>query len=150
EQCEAAADCPGSDECHACVCGSESLSSAAAAHRKKTTTTTTATTSTSTSRVSTTSTASNSTSTTRPTTTTSSTSTSRPRTTTQTGSSTSTTVPGQLFEAPNPWNSDVSSLPKSATSDGIVQALAAAGGWGLGSMRIDFSIEVLQADATTP
>jgi serine/threonine-protein kinase len=28
--------------------------------------------------------------------------------------------------------------------------LAAAGGWGFGSLRIDFSIEVLQADATTP
>src|SRR4029077_10505130 len=66
------------------------------------------------------------------------------------GSTTTTTVIGQLFEAPNPWNTDISTLPKSATSDGIIGALGAAGGWGFGSMRIDFSIEVLQADATTP
>jgi len=41
-------------------------------------------------------------------------------------------------------------LPKSGTSDGIIQALNAAGGWGTGTLRIDFSIEVLEGDATTP
>jgi serine/threonine-protein kinase len=61
-----------------------------------------------------------------------------------------TTVAGRLFEAPNPWNTDISSLPKSSTSDGIIQALAAAGGWGTGTFRIDFSIEVLEANASTP
>jgi serine/threonine-protein kinase len=44
----------------------------------------------------------------------------------------------------------VSTLAKSGTSDGIIQALAAAGGWGTGTLRIDFSIEMLEADATTP
>ncbi len=44
----------------------------------------------------------------------------------------------------------MSTLPKSASSDQIVQALANAGGWGTGTMRIDFSIEVLEGDATTP
>jgi len=71
-------------------------------------------------------------------------------TTTTTSAPTTTTLGGQLFEAANPWNTDVSTLPKSATSDGIIQALGAAGGWGFGSMRIDFSIEVLQADSTAP
>jgi serine/threonine-protein kinase len=61
-----------------------------------------------------------------------------------------TTVAGRLFEADNPWNTDVSTLPKSGTSDGIIQALNAAGGWGTGALRIDFSIEVLEGDATTP
>jgi hypothetical protein len=74
-----------------------------------------------------------------------------PTTTTTTSAPTTTTLGGgQLFEAASPWNTDVSTLPKSATSDGIIQALGAAGGWGFGSMRIDFSIEVLQADSTTP
>jgi len=44
----------------------------------------------------------------------------------------------------------VSTLPKSTQSDTITQALTAAGGWGFGSFRIDFSIEVLEADASTP
>jgi serine/threonine-protein kinase len=61
-----------------------------------------------------------------------------------------TTVGGRLFEAANPWNTDISTLPKSGTSDGIIQALDAAGGWGTGTFRIDFSIEVLESDATTP
>jgi serine/threonine-protein kinase len=59
-------------------------------------------------------------------------------------------VSGGLFEAPNPWNTDISTLAKSSTSDGIIQALSAAGGWGTGSLRIDFSIEVLEADGSTP
>ncbi len=75
--------------------------------------------------------------------------TTRASTTTTTGA-TPTTIPGRLFEAPNPWNTDVSTLPKSAQSDGIIQALSAAGGWGTGTMRIDFSIEVLESNASTP
>src|SRR5262249_4971001 len=133
EECETAADCPGDKPCTACTCA------AAMTRRKKTTTTTTATTTTSTTRQ-TVSTTTSSTSTSKPTTT--STSTTRPTSTTTTvttttltattvttttGSTTTTTVPGGLFEAANPWNADISALPKSATSDTIVQALAAAG-----------------------
>jgi serine/threonine-protein kinase len=55
-----------------------------------------------------------------------------------------------LFEAANPWDSDVTGLPKSPQSDTIVQALDAAGGWGTGAMRIDFGLQVLTAEASTP
>jgi hypothetical protein len=55
-----------------------------------------------------------------------------------------------LFTAANPWNTPVDQSPKSASSDSIIQWLAANGGWGGGSMRIDFSITVLHADASTP
>jgi hypothetical protein len=41
-------------------------------------------------------------------------------------------------------------MAKSASSDAIVGWLAANGGWGGGAMTIDFSIEVLHADAATP
>src|SRR2546425_2054460 len=166
EQCESAADCAAGEICTACLCGRDTSTTTDARRKKTTSTTSTSTTSTSSTRVPTTSTSSTSssssssstTSSTSSTTTSStssptsssssstSTSTSRPTTT----SVTTTTIPGRLFEAPNPWNSDISTLSKSATSDGIIQALAAAGGWGFGSMRIDFSIEVLQADAATP
>ena len=169
EQCETAADCLAGQTCTKCLCGSET-STATDGRKKKTTTTATSSTTTSSTRVPTTTTSSSSSTsmttstttisttttssstTTSPTTTTSSTTTSSTTTsptTTSSSSTSTTTVPGRLFEASNPWNTDVSTLPKSATSDGIIQALAAAGGWGFGSMRIDFSIEVLQADATT-
>src|SRR5262245_35914452 len=149
EQCETAADCADGQPCDACQCGGASGSITTAA-RKKTTTTTSTTKPAATSTSSSTSTSTSSSATNSSSTTSSSTSTSRSSTTTTSGSTTTTTVPGQLFTAANPWNTDVSTLPKSATSDGIIQALAAAGGWGYGSMRIDFSIEVLQADASTP
>jgi serine/threonine-protein kinase len=57
-----------------------------------------------------------------------------------------------LFTAPEPWSRDVSTAPKSAESDAIIGWLTAAGGWGGpgGKMQIDFSIHVLQADASTP
>ncbi|MDI1475141.1 hypothetical protein [Polyangium sp. y55x31] len=58
-------------------------------------------------------------------------------------------TPSGLFEAPNPWNKDVSALPKNAESDAITGWLADNGGWGAGAFRIDFSIELLQADAST-
>ena len=173
ETCETSADCTDGDPCAGCSCGLT-----ARARKKKPTTTSTSTTSTSTTRpptsTSTSSTSSSSTSTststtppttsstatstsssTAPSTASTSTSTSSSSTTssstsTTTSPATTTTLAGRLFEAPNPWNTDVSTLPKSATSDGIIQALAAAGGWGFGSLRIDFSIEVLEANATTP
>jgi serine/threonine-protein kinase len=55
-----------------------------------------------------------------------------------------------LFKAVNPWNTRVDGVAKSSTSDGIIQWLTGAGGWGTGSMRIDFSITLLHADASTP
>lgn len=57
---------------------------------------------------------------------------------------------GGLFTAPNPWNRDVSALPRSASSDRVVHWLASHGGWGTGKLRVDFSIEVLRADASAP
>lgn len=58
---------------------------------------------------------------------------------------------GGLFSAANPWNKDVSALPKSSRSDAIIAQMIANGGWGNGNrLRIDFSISLLSADATTP
>ena len=58
---------------------------------------------------------------------------------------------GGIFEAPNAWTKDVSALPKDEESDAIIGWLAANGGWGNGDkFQIDFSIEVLTADASTP
>jgi serine/threonine-protein kinase len=134
-----------------------STSSTTTSTTKPTTTTTSApSTSTTTGAPSTTTTSASSTTTRPPTTTTTvATTTTRAPTTSSTSTTTTTTgatttTLGGLFTAPNPWNADVSTLPKSGSSDTIIQALAAAGGWGFGSMRIDFSIEVLQGDASTP
>ena len=55
-----------------------------------------------------------------------------------------------LFTAPNPWRKNVNALTKSASSDSSVNWLKNAGGWGGGSMKIDFGIHVLSADASTP
>jgi serine/threonine-protein kinase len=66
------------------------------------------------------------------------------------GSAGGTVPPGSLFEKPNPWTKDVSALPKSDASDAIIGWLAANGGFGGGRLRIDFSLEVLSADASTP
>ena len=49
------------------------------------------------------------------------------------------------------FNEDVSQTAKASDSDTKIAALAAAGGWGNGNkMQIDFSIEVLAGDASTP
>jgi hypothetical protein len=48
------------------------------------------------------------------------------------------------------FRQDISSAPVHPDSDTILNWLAGAGGWGLGAMRIDFSIEVLHADQLTP
>ena len=57
---------------------------------------------------------------------------------------------GSLFEQPHPWTKDVSATAKSTESDKIINGLTAAGGWGGGSFRMDFSIEVLRSTSTTP
>lgn len=57
---------------------------------------------------------------------------------------------GSLFEQPHPWTKDVTASPKSGESDKIISGLQAAGGWGTGTFRVDFSIEVLRATSSTP
>ena len=58
---------------------------------------------------------------------------------------------GPYFETPMFFNQDVSTTAKSANSDAIIAALVQEGGWGnANKMAIDFSIEVLTADASTP
>lgn len=48
------------------------------------------------------------------------------------------------------WKRDVSALPKADDSDAIIASLRNAGGWGNSDrFQIDFSIEVLDADANT-
>lgn len=48
------------------------------------------------------------------------------------------------------WRQDISSAPVHPDSATMIAWLDSAGGWGSGTMRIDFSIEVLHADGTTP
>jgi len=57
---------------------------------------------------------------------------------------------GPYFPADTPWYQDVSNAPVDAESATVINWLAGAGGWGGGRMQIDFSIEVLEADASTP
>jgi serine/threonine-protein kinase len=54
---------------------------------------------------------------------------------------------GSLFPASAPWYEDVSRAPLDPQSSAVLSGLQAHGGWGYGSLRIDFSIEVLRADA---
>lgn len=54
------------------------------------------------------------------------------------------------FPSGAPWYQDISATPLDAQSAAIISWLENAGGWGSGEMRIDFSIEVLQAAAGTP
>lgn len=62
-----------------------------------------------------------------------------------------TTNPGYgYFPGGAVWSQDVSTAPLSSQSSAIISWLNTAGGWGTGSMRIDFSIEVLQGTSTTP
>ena len=58
---------------------------------------------------------------------------------------------GPYFATPMFFNTEVSSVAKAGNSDSIIAALAAAGGWGNGNkMQIDFALDVLSADASTP
>jgi serine/threonine-protein kinase len=52
-----------------------------------------------------------------------------------------------LFPASAPWYQDISQAPLDAQSSAVLTGLQAKGGWGFGEIRIDFSIEVLRADA---
>ena len=56
-----------------------------------------------------------------------------------------------LFSGTEPWTTDVSGAAKSDRSDGIIQALGNAGGWGNNNaFQVDFSIPVFFADSNTP
>jgi serine/threonine-protein kinase len=58
---------------------------------------------------------------------------------------------GHYFPAGSFFTEDVSGEPAAADSDAIISALRSAGGWGNGDrFQIDFSIDVLTADASTP
>src|SRR4051812_30975486 len=61
-----------------------------------------------------------------------------------------TALVGPYFTTPMFWNRDVSLATKSAHSDSMIDALAAAGGFGGGHIQIDFSIDVLTASSGTP
>ncbi len=66
------------------------------------------------------------------------------------GGSSGAGVGGDGFFPPAaPWNQDISNAPVDAQSNAVITWLGARG-WGLGRMQIDFSMEVLKADAATP
>ncbi|WP_394843858.1 hypothetical protein LZC95_43255 [Pendulispora brunnea] len=54
-----------------------------------------------------------------------------------------------IFEASAPWTQDVSGEPPSSSSRTIIDYLQGKG-WGTGAMRIEFSLKLLYADASTP
>jgi hypothetical protein len=56
---------------------------------------------------------------------------------------------GRYFPDGAPWYQDVSSAPLDQESRRVIAFLDGVG-WGTGTLRIDFSIEVLQATADTP
>jgi hypothetical protein len=58
--------------------------------------------------------------------------------------------PAPYFPAGAIWTQDVSHAPLDPQSSDMIDFLAGAGGWGHGRMQVDFSLRVLQADATTP
>lgn len=56
---------------------------------------------------------------------------------------------GHYFPAGAVWTTDITDAPLDPESDTIIAWLQDQG-WGTGTMRIDFSITVLEADASTP
>ncbi len=57
---------------------------------------------------------------------------------------------GPYFPADAPWYQDISAAPVDPESTAVINWLASVGGWGGGRMQIDFSIEVLEANASAP
>ncbi len=57
---------------------------------------------------------------------------------------------GGLFPPGAIWTQPITGAAVDPTLAAVPQWLADNGGWGFGHMQIDFSIEVLEADATTP
>ena len=58
--------------------------------------------------------------------------------------------PAPYFPSGSTWTQDVSHEPADPQSSNIINWLADAGGWGRGRMQVDFSIRVMQANASTP
>ena len=58
--------------------------------------------------------------------------------------------PAPYFPPGSIWTKDISHAPLDPNSSTMISWLADAGGWGHGKMQVDFSIRVLQANATTP
>lgn len=54
------------------------------------------------------------------------------------------------FPPGSQWARDISQVPLDPESSQVIGTLAALGGWGLGQMRIDFSLNVLEAGADVP
>jgi len=71
-------------------------------------------------------------------------------TTGTTGTGTSGTGTVQYFPPTAVWTQDVSTAAVDPQSGAMINAMSAAGGWGTGIMRVDFSIRVMQANASTP
>jgi hypothetical protein len=68
-----------------------------------------------------------------------------------TGGTHATGANGPYFTLPMFFNSDVHALPRAASSDAIIAALVAEGGWGNGNkLQVDFDLDVLTATASTP
>src|SRR5436305_13525539 len=57
---------------------------------------------------------------------------------------------GPYFPADAPWYPDISTAPVAAASSTAINWLDRVGGGGGGPTQIDFSIAVLEADASTP
>lgn len=57
---------------------------------------------------------------------------------------------GPYFPADAPWYQDISAAPVDPESPAVISWLSGVGGWGGGRMQIDFTIEVLEANASTP
>ncbi len=66
------------------------------------------------------------------------------------GTAVTTPGAGPYFTQPMFFNRDVSTAAKASNSSTIISTLASAGGWGAGHMQIDFALDVLTADASTP
>ena len=66
------------------------------------------------------------------------------------GGGTTTPGAGPYFSQAMFFNRDVSTLPKASNSDSLMSTLSSSGGWGTGHMQIDFALDVLRSDATTP
>ncbi len=71
-------------------------------------------------------------------------------TSTETGTGGGPAAEGRYFPAGAWMYQDISQAAVHAESSQMTQWLENNGGWGTGQMRIDFSIEVLTADANTP
>jgi hypothetical protein len=59
-------------------------------------------------------------------------------------------VPAPYFPPGSIWTQDIGHAPLDPQSPTMINWLAGAGGWGHGRMQVDFSIRVMEADASTP